>query len=279
MSEDSSGSGGHGGGAENAGSEGADRVVEVACEIEADAQTVWDILATPDRFSAWIGGRTTFELRGGSPFRAEFPEYDTVIAGEVVAVDAAARRLSLTWGVESGPQAESLPAASSRVEFRVEDSEAGCLTAVRHSGFRSAQSAQEHDAGWRFHVGRLAFFANRTDLAAGLERTLRIWFEAWNETDAGKRLELLRACCFEDVEFRDPWAVAGNVESLNLHIGNCHRFMPGWKIEAGDDLRICRGEALAGWRSQGPTGETKGASHVRAAHDGRIRRVASFEER
>lgn len=258
------------------GSNGQSVVVELSIDIEASADTVWTMLTTSEGFSALMQGQVTLEARAGSPFRAEFAAFGTVISGDIVSFDADARRMALTWGSELGPQTADLPAGSSLVEFRVSATGSGCRVDLRHSGFPSAQLAREHDGGWRFHLGKLALHANRTDLAAGLKRTLAGWFAAWNNPDADARLASLRACCAEDVEFQDEWAGARGVERLNLHITNCHRFMPGWRIEPTGDLRICRGEALVGWRSEGPTGSTEGHNHVRATCNGTILRVAGF---
>ncbi len=255
--------------------QGATEVV-LSVRVEASADTAWDILASPERFSAWMGGQASFEREPGSAFRVDFPQHGFVVAGKVTAFDAEARCLVLTWGFESGPHAETVSAGSTQVEFRVRPENDGCRVDLRHDGFASAQVAAEYDGGWRYHLGRLDLVANQADLAAGLKRTLADWFAAWNESDDEARLAALRRCCAEDVEFRDEWAVARGVERLSLHIANCHRFMPGWKIEADDDVRICRGEALVGWRSKGLAGEVKGFNHVRAAPDGTLRRIAGF---
>ena len=246
--------------------------------IEASPETVWGILTTPELFSMWMDGNVEFEAREGSPFRAEFPNYQTVIAGEVVTFDADARHLGLTWGVESGPQAEAFPAGCSLVEFRVHDVDVGCRVELRHSQLPSAAVAQENEGGWRFRLSQMALYANRADLESGLERTLAGWFSAWNELDDATRLETLQACCADEIEFRDDWAVAGGIDLLNQHISNCFRYMPGWKLEPTGDVRICRGEALVGWRSVGPDGAAlEGFNHVSAVRDGTLRRVTGFQ--
>ena len=253
------------------------RTVERSVAVEARPATVWGILSQPDSFSRWMDGKAAFEPQSGSPFRVDFPQHGVVVAGEIVAIDAQAMHLGLTWGSESGPQADRVPAGSTLAEFRVGETPDGCQVDVRHGGFTSDALAAEYDGGWRFHLGRLALMANRSDLAAGLGRTLPRWFDAWNEgEDAEARLAALRECCFDELEFRDEWAVARGVESLSVHIANCHRFMPGWRIEAAGEPRICRGEALINWRSTGPGGTVEGVNHLRAAHDGRLRRVAGF---
>ena len=177
-----------------------------------------------------------------------------------------------------GPQSDAFPAACSLVEFRVHEADVGCRVELRHSKLPSAEVAQANEGGWRFHLSRMALYANRTDLEAGLERTLEGWFSAWSEPDEATRLETLKSCCADEIEFRDDWTVAGGIEALNQHISMCFMFMPGWRLESTGDVRICRGQALVGWRSVGPDGTAiEGFNHVVAARDGTLRRVAGFQ--
>ena len=253
-------------------------VVELSVEIAASPETVWSILTDPRGFSAWMEGEVTFEARVGSPFRAAFPHYQIVLAGEIVALDPEARRLGVTWGIESGPKAEEYPAGSSLVEFHVRPEGAGSRVNLRHTGLSSAQAAREQEGGWRFQLSKLDLKANRIDLAAGLERTLPAWAAAWNETDAEARVTLLRQCCRDDVAFRDEWTALSGLELLSMHIGNCHMYMPGYSLEHTGDVRICRGEALVGWRTTGPGGPVEGFNCIRADPDGTIRRVTGFQD-
>ncbi len=253
-------------------------LVDLSRDIEASPETVWNILTTPKLFSVWLDGNVEFEGHIGSPFRAEFPNFQIVIAGSVVYLDPEARHLGVTWGMESGPNAEAFPAGCSLVEFRVHDAEVGCRVSLTHSQLPSEEAAREQEGGWSFHLSRMALYANRSDLGVGLERTLGNWFSAWTEPDEANRLEALRACCADDVVFRDDWAVANGIDLLSQHIANCFRFMPGWKLEATGEVRICRGEALIGWRSVGPDGASlEGFNHVSAAPDGTLQRVTGFQ--
>ena len=170
---------------------GSGGAVELSADIAARPDTVWGFLSDAEGFSAWMEGEVTFEPRAGSPFRAVFPNYQIVLGGEIVALDPEARRLGVTWGIESGPQAEEYPAGSSLVEFHVRSDGAGCRVDLRHMGLSSAQAAREQEGGWRFQLSKLDLKANRIDLAAGLERTLPDWVAAWNETDA----EAGSRCC------------------------------------------------------------------------------------
>jgi uncharacterized protein YndB with AHSA1/START domain len=251
-------------------------LVDLTRDVEASPATVWSILTTPELFSGWMGGHVVFEAKAGSPFRADFPNFQTVIGGEILEVDEVARRIRMTWGVESGAQAEGFPAGSSIVEFHVLDADMGCRVRVTHGQLPATAEAMEHSSGWRFHLSKMALYANRRDLETGLERTLSGWFAAWNDTNDETRLATLKSCCSDDVEFRDDWTGAQGVELLSTHIMMCFRFMPGWTLQPTGDVRICRGEALVGWRSTGPGGEQDGFNHVRARPDGTILRVTGF---
>ena len=252
--------------------------VELAYKIAASPATIWQIITDPAQFSAWMGGQITFEPRPGSQFRAEFPNYQIVISGEIRSVDSDDQRLALTWGIESGPQAAEFPAGSSLVEFQVRADGPGCRLELRHTGLKSEEAARQQEGGWRFQLSRLDLMANRIDLGAGLDRTLPRWVAAWNEQDAEARLEILRQVCHKNVEFRDEWTAIRGVDLLSLHIGSCHHYMPGYALEHTGDIRVCRGEALAGWRATGPGGSPiEGLNHIRADPDGTIRRVTGFQ--
>ncbi|MEM7417763.1 MAG: SRPBCC domain-containing protein [Gemmatimonadota bacterium] len=251
-------------------------LVDLTRDIEASPETVWGILTTPELFSGWMDGQVTFEPTVGSAFRAEFPNFQTVIAGTIVRLDTEARTIEMTWGVESGPQADHFPAGSSLVSMSVEAVERGCRVHLTHAQLPSTAEAMDHEGGWRFHLSKMALVANRTDLAAGLDRTLADWFAAWNDQDDASRLETLRRCCSADVEFRDDWTEMSGVDLLNQHIANCFRYMPGYALEPDGDVRICRGEALVAWRTHGPMGEQVGINHICASPDGTILRVTGF---
>ncbi len=253
-------------------------VIDLSVEIDASPATVWSILTEPELFSTWMQGEVTFEPKPGSPFRAAFPNFNIVIAGEIVAVDADARRLELTWGMETGIQADTHPAGSSLLEFRVNAAGSGCRVDLRHSGLPSAKAAKQQEGGWHFQMSRLNLEANRIDLGAGLERTLPEWVSAWNEQDEEKRMAALRRCCAEDITFRDDWTGLTGLGLLSMHIASCHHYMPGYSLEHTGDVRVCRGEALVGWRATGPGGGSEGFNHIKADPDGTIRRVTGFQK-
>ncbi len=251
-------------------------LVDVSVVIEASPDTVWNIVSTPEGFSGWMDATAEFEPRVGSPFKADFPNYGIVMSGEVASFDTETKTIAFTWGVESGPQADTFPAGSSLVEVQVTGDPEGCHVRLRQTRV-SPDSVEQHASGWRFHLSRMALHANRSDLAGALARTLPAWFNAWNESDGEARLQRLRDCCADDVAFSDEWAVADGIELLSLHIGNTHHYMPGWRLELAGDPRVCRGEILFDWRALGPNEEqVSGINHARVAADGMLRRVVGF---
>jgi len=257
--------------------ETAQTLVDLSRMIDARVETVWRIISTSEGFGAWMGGEVRFDPVPGSEFTASFPQFQTVIRGEVLEIDTAAHRIALSWGVESGPQAPTLPVGASRLEISLTAEGDGTRARLVHSSLPSAEEARNHEAGWRFHLGRLSLQANRTDLAATLGPSMDAWFGAWNEDDADARDALIHECCSEDVEFRDEYAEAAGRDLLGAHIGNTRQYMPGFSIRATGPIVVCRGEALVPWESTGPGGTTfAGTNHVVARPDGTITRVTGF---
>lgn len=257
--------------------ETTDVMVDLTRRIDARVDTVWGIVSTPEGFGAWMGGQVSFSPEPGSAFEANFPQFQTVIRGEVLEFDPDAHRMALSWGAAEGPQAATFPVGSSRLELSFTPDENGTLARVLHTSLPSAQEAEGHEAGWRFHLSRLSLQANRQDLAETLGESIDAWFGAWNEDDADARDALLRSCCAEDVEFRDEYADAKGRDLLSKHIGNTRQFMPGFSIAATGPAVVCRGEALVPWTSTGPDGSSfAGTNHIAARPDGTITRVTGF---
>ncbi|MDH3734763.1 MAG: SRPBCC domain-containing protein [Gemmatimonadota bacterium] len=257
--------------------EAAGVLIDLSKKIDAHVDTVWGIVSTPEGFGAWMGGTVSFSPDAGSPFEANFPQFQMVIRGEVREFDATAHRLVLTWGVAQGPQTETFPAGSSLLELTLTPENGGTDARVHHSQLPTEEGAEGHEAGWRFHLSRLSLQANRQDLTNNLGRSVDAWFAAWNETDADARDALLISCCSEDVAFRDEYADATGRQLLSMHIGSTQMFMPGFSIAAAGPAIVCRGEALVPWKGTGPNGlEVTGTNHIAAHPDGTITRVTGF---
>jgi uncharacterized protein YndB with AHSA1/START domain len=252
--------------------------VEVSVLIDARPSTVFFVLADPEQFMGFMGGAGgRFEGSAGTPFEIDFPQFQTRVAGDIVEL-VENERLTLTWGVAEGPQAETLPAGSTRVEITLEPEGASTRVTLRHSGLPSVQERTNHEAGWRFHMGRLALLANRTFLGAVLETTAPTFFAARNERDADTRMELLREVCVPEVAFADEYATLQGLEDLSLHIGNSQMYMPGCRVEQDGAASICLSEALIPWKMLDADGNVvhRGYDHAQVSPEGRFERVKGF---
>ena len=141
--------------------------VEASIFIEARPQTVFSILSDPKRFSSWLDGEASFQPEPGSPFSIRFPQFSTVIEGELVEF-VQDEKIAFTWGVSEGHQAEWLPPGSTRLELVLTSEGSGTRVTLTHSGLPTDEEVQQHTAGWRFHLSRLQLFANRSHLTETL---------------------------------------------------------------------------------------------------------------
>lgn len=250
--------------------------VELSIFIEARPRTVFSILSDPERLGAWMNGDASFQSSAGSPFSIAFPQFDTTVVGQVAEI-VPDTRVAFTWGVAEGPQAEILPAGSTRVEFTLRPEGGGTRLTLTHSGFEDESERAKHEAGWRFHTSRLSLLANRADLSARLDDLTSAYFGAWNEPDSEARGKLLEACCAEDVAFKDEYAAFEGRDKLSLHIGGTQFHLPG-TLELAGEPSICRGEILLPWQLVSEDGEAvyRGTNHAEVTPQGLIRRVTGF---
>ncbi len=253
------------------------RPVVLSAGIQASANTVWGILTDAGQFSAWLEGQVTFDAKPGSDFRAEFPRAGVVIRGGIAELDPTGRTLSLAWGIERGPRAGQHPPGTSLVTLQVQPEGRRSRVELAHAGLPNDRAALEQTGAWRFQLSRLDVMASRIDLTRGLKRTLQHWLAAWNEgKDTDARMGSLGRCCSEDITYVDDWTRVVGIRDLSTHIDNCHRYMPGHRLEHMGDPHTCRGEALVRWRTTGPHTGTSGINHITADPDGTLRRVAGF---
>ena len=255
----------------------SDRTIHLTRRIEAHPQTVFSILSEPEGMSAWLEGEATFDASPGSEFVVRFPQYATVIAGEIVEVRAP-ELLVVTWGVAEGPQSEWFLPGSSTVRIELEPDGDGTLVHLTHEDLPTEAEIPQHEGGWRFHLSRLQLRANRLDLAGRLPAIWEAWYAAWKEPDEAERLRLLRTACHEDVGYDDDYAALRGIEMLSLHIANSLRFMPGWTVSRSGDWDVCRGQVLVPWETTGPEGQPgpAGRMYARVTPDGRIQHGTSF---
>jgi uncharacterized protein YndB with AHSA1/START domain len=251
--------------------------VETSIFIEARPQTVFSILSDPEQFSRWLDGEASFEPEAGSPFLVRFPQFSTVIEGELIEF-VQDEKVTFTWGISEGYQADWIPPGSTRLQLVLAAEGVGTRVTLTHSGLPTDEEVEQHMAGWRFHLSRLQLFANRSHLAATLGLTIATYFSAWSETDPNARKELLEACCAEDIEIKDEYAAFEGRDKLSEHIGLTQQFVPDATAELDGEVRICRSEVLIPWRILNAEGEVmyRGIDYALVSAEGVFQRVVGF---
>ncbi len=122
-------------------------------ELEASPTAVWRCWTEPDQIVRWMGDVATLEPWPGGTFRVQYASGD-VVAGEFIDVEQP-QFLAFTWGWdESGALT---PPGSTRVEVMLEGLADDTRTRLRmrHTD-QPAEALDNHDAGWRFFLPRLA---------------------------------------------------------------------------------------------------------------------------
>lgn len=240
--------------------------------IHAPREVVFRYFTDSERFARWWGKGSTIEPRVGGAVKIVYPN-QIVVLGEVTTIEAD-RAITFTYGYES-TQPE-LPPGSTLVTIELDDDPAGTRLQLRHD-LPTEKARSEHDQGWRF---QLALFANAVanENFAAVADTLDQWFEAWAETDPGRRRKLLEACTTEAVTMRDNYSNLSGRDQLEQHIVMCHIHMPGAKSRRTGEPKQCQGTAIVDWAATGADGnpQGQGTNVVQLAADGRIASVTGF---
>jgi uncharacterized protein YndB with AHSA1/START domain len=122
--------------------------------IEAPADVVFSFFTDPEKYRRWKGERAELDPRPGGRYRVGMGG-GPVMLGQYVEVDAP-RRLVFTWGWEGD---DSMPPGSTTVEVTLTPDRDATLVRLRHTGFPSLESREQHLQGWQMFLGRLAVTA------------------------------------------------------------------------------------------------------------------------
>lgn len=250
---------------------GREHVVERTVTIAARRETVFGFFTDSARFAAWWGEGSTIDPRPGGAVRIRYP--NGVEAGGAVVELEPVHRIVFTFGYASG---DPVPIGGSRVIVRLEESARGTIVRLRHE-LPSAQAAEAHVQGWRYH---LSVFAHVVALEAhaGAAAVADRFFALWAETDPARRRAAIEALVLPDVAFRDPYSCLEGRDDLDAHVAAAQRFMPGVLLERQGDARQCQGTALVDWVVRAPDGtvRARGTNVFELAADGRIARVTGL---
>jgi uncharacterized protein YndB with AHSA1/START domain len=124
-------------------------------DIEAPPEVVFAHLVTPEGIVTWLGQHAELDATPGGAFAVDIE--GTPVRGEYLEVDPP-HLVVVSWGV---PGNESLPAGSSRVEFRLTPIAAGTRLDLTHTDLPAAEVAP-HAEGWGHCLSRLVQAAQRS---------------------------------------------------------------------------------------------------------------------
>lgn len=125
--------------------------LELEIAIEASPEIVFGYFTDPDKLAQWHGVYAELEPRPGGKFRLNVTGRD-VASGAFVTLEPY-ERIVFTWGWERPGHA--IPPGLTTVDVTLTPIGSGTLVRLRHSGFPTSRSRQEHERGWRHYLGRL----------------------------------------------------------------------------------------------------------------------------
>lgn len=104
------------------------------------------------------------------------------------------------------------------------------------------------------------------------------YMDAWNETDSGKRTELLQRCWSDAGRYTDPMADVQGREALSEVIDGFHKQMPGASIITSTALDQHHNRVRFGWKLLMPDGSERmeGIDIAVLADDGRLESITGF---
>lgn len=114
-----------------------------------------------------------------------------------------------------------------------------------------------------------------------LNNLINRYIEAWNETDAGRRRELVAGIWSDDGTYLDPLMSGTGHDEIDAMIGGAQQQFPGHRFELSFGPDAHNDRVRFAWRLFGPEGDAPVAAGVdfgTVAGDGRLRSVTGFVE-
>jgi hypothetical protein len=114
-----------------------------------------------------------------------------------------------------------------------------------------------------------------------LNTLIHRYIDAWNETDADRRRELVSHTWTEDGSYLDPLMSGNGHDSIATMIALAQQQFPGHRFELSFGPDAHNDRVRFAWRLHGPEGGAPvaaGADFGVVAEDGRLRSVTGFLE-
>ena len=109
--------------------------------------------------------------------------------------------------------------------------------------------------------------------------TVDTYLAMWNETDAGRRSELIKQAWAADGTYVDPLLQADGYDGLSAMVDGVHEQFPGYRFRRQSGIDIHRdSHARFAWDLAGPDGTVAvaGIDVAELAPDGRLLRITGF---
>jgi len=129
-------------------------VVDKTIRIEAPQEAIFRLLTEADQVRRWMP-MVEYNARVGSAYR--FVKGEHVAIGEVIEIDPP-RSISYTWDWKDAPIG-----ARTVLKFELTKDGSGTLVRLTHTGFPNLESAENHQHGWVYYLGRLKTVATGGD--------------------------------------------------------------------------------------------------------------------
>jgi SnoaL-like domain len=118
-------------------------------------------------------------------------------------------------------------------------------------------------------------------MTSDLNTLVNRYIEAWNETDASRRRELVAGTWSDDGTYLDPLMTGAGHDSIAAMIALAQERFPGHRFELSFGPDAHNDRVRFAWRLYGPEGDqpvAAGVDFATVAEDGRLSSVTGFLE-
>jgi SnoaL-like domain len=118
-------------------------------------------------------------------------------------------------------------------------------------------------------------------MTTDLDTTIQRYIDAWNESDAGRRRELVSSVWTDDGTYVDPLMAGEGHDSISTMIGLAQQQFPEHRFELSYGPDAHNDRVRFAWRLYGPDGDDPvagGTDFAVVAADGRLSSVTGFLE-
>jgi len=120
---------------------------------------------------------------------------------------------------------------------------------------------------------------SETPAATPVQQIVDGYFAMWNETDPGRRRDVIATTWSPDGRYVDPLAAAAGAEALDALVAGVHERFPGHRFRLTGSIDVHHDRARWDWElvpAAGAPPVAVGVDFAVLARDGRLRDVTGF---